>query len=104
MTLYRRNLAPGEVEHWWGHFEAADGEVEDQKLLTDGDAFEWARARSKHIYVNVPHEAEPARYWAGEGPPPTPDLLPWTGRTADQPAPTLLEKKRARWEAEHRQP
>ena len=104
LTLYRRNLAPDESEHWWGHFEGADGRVEDERLETDEQALAWARSRAPHVYVSVPHEAEPGRYWAGDGPPPSPDLRPWRGRPVDTAGPTLFEAKRAQWQAQYPKP
>jgi hypothetical protein len=99
LTLYNRNLAPGEREHWLGVWEGTEGLLEEVRLESDDEALAWARERSVDVLVQVPHSAGPARYWAGKDPPP--DELPvWCGRPPGQPAPTLFEAKRDAWQRE----
>jgi hypothetical protein len=99
LTLYNRNLAPGESEHWIALWEGAEGLLEQVRLESDDEALAWARERASEVLVQVPHAVGPARYWAGEGWPP--DELPvWVGRPPANPAPTLFEAKRDAWQKE----
>jgi hypothetical protein len=80
LTLYRHNLPPGQAEHWdafWEDPGAGEPERDSQHRIEDeAAAFAWARARSAHVYVHVPHDPV-GRYWAGDGPPPEADLPVW---------------------------
>jgi hypothetical protein len=100
LGLCRRNLSPGEVEHWDAFWESplAPESVLERRdgIVGDDEAFAWARARSDCVYVNVPHDAS-GRYWAGEGDPPEPSLRVWEGRPPVDPAPTLSDLKLAYW-------
>lgn len=100
LRLWRRNLAPGEVEHWDAFWESPlalqPGLERIDGILDDDEAFAWARARSSCVFVTLPYDAV-GRYWAGEGDPPEPDVPVWQGRPPLDPPPTLSELKLAYW-------
>jgi hypothetical protein len=88
LTLFRHNLAPGEVEHWDVFWEDPAGPVPqreaEDRIETEEAAFAWAPARSRNVYVpHVPHDPV-GRYWAGQGPPPEADLPVWKRRSEDR--------------------